>query len=190
MLAMALAANALVMAGSVGAPKSITMGDDGKHILPLSWLQFLKPSVLHTLVSLANRAPSGTPLDLTPLTIQALSTHISNGSVSISEGRLEFLRRMSADAVSDADLLKMKTICEVLPQRGDDRFQSPLSRLSNSGALQFVFALASQIVAKLANTSKISVAIGESASSSSGLVSIELKRPQTSDAFYHSLTVW
>ena len=153
-LAMALAANALVMAGSVGAPKSITMGDDGKHILPLSWLQFLKPSVLHTLVSLANRAPSGTPLDLTPLTIQALSAHISNGSVSISEGRLEFLRRMSADTVSDADLLKMKTICEVLPQRGDDRFQSPLSRLSNSGALQFVFALASQIVVKLANTSR------------------------------------
>ena len=190
-LAKALAANALVMAGTVGAAKAISMGDDGKHILPLTWLQFLKPSVLSTLVSLANRAPSGTPLDLTSLTIQALSTHISNGTVSISEGRLEFLRRMSADGVSDSDLLKMKTICEVLPaQRGEDRFQSPLSKLSNSGALQFVFALASQIVLRLAGSSKISVAIGESASSSAGLVSIELKRPQSSDAFFHSLTVW
>ena len=189
-LAKALAANVLVMAGAVGAAKAITMGDDGKHILPLPWLQFLKPSVLQTLVSLANRAPSGTPLDLTSLTIQVLSAHISDGSVSISEGRLEFLRRMSADSVSDSDLLKMKTICEVLPQRGDERFQSPLSKLSNSGALQFVFALASQIVLKLSGAAKISVAIGESASSSSGLVSIELKRPQSSDAFFHSLTVW
>ena len=191
-LAMALAANALVMAGSVSAAKSLTMGDDGKHILPLTWLQVLKPSVLQTLVSLARRAPSGTPLDLSSLTIQALSAQISNGSLSISEGRLEFLRRMSADGVSDADLLKMKTICEVLPQRGDDRFQSPLTKLSNSGALQFVFALACQIVLKLSGSSKLSLTLGgeASSSSSSASVSIELKRPQSSDAFFHSLTVW
>ena len=45
-LAMALATNLAVMAGTAAAGKVITMGEDGKHILPLSWLQFLKPSVL------------------------------------------------------------------------------------------------------------------------------------------------
>ena len=111
-LAMALAANALVMAGSVNAAKAITMGDGGKHILPLSWLQFLKPSVLQTLVALAKRAPSGTPLDLSALSIKELAAHISSGTVSVTEGRLDFLRRMTDDNVSDSDLTKMKTICE------------------------------------------------------------------------------
>ena len=105
---------------------------------------------------------------------------------------MDFLRRMSDDAVSEADLLKMKTICEVLPQRSDDaRFMSSLSKLSNSGALQFVFALASQIVHKLSNSSKVSLAIGDaSSSSSSALVSIELKRPTSSESFSYTLTVW
>ena len=84
------------------------MGEDGKHILPLTWLQFLKPSVLQTLVSLAKRAPTGTPLDISALSIKELSAHISGGSISVSEGRLEFLRRMSDDGVSSADLLKMQ----------------------------------------------------------------------------------
>ena len=191
-LALALVANVAVMAGTAGASKALSMGEDGKHILPLSWLQFLKPSILQTLVRLAQRAPTGTPVDITSLTIKDLSAHISAGTISVAEGRLDFLRRMSDDAVSEADLLKMKTICEVLPQRSDDaRFMSSLSKLSNSGALQFVFALASQIVHKLSNSSKVSLAIGDaSTSSSSALVSIELKRPTSSESFSYTLTVW
>ena len=191
-LAMALATNLAVMAGTAAAGKVITMGEDGKHILPLSWLQFLKPSVLQTLVRLANRAPSGTPLVLATLSIKELSSNISSGTISVSEGRLELLRRMSEDNVSDTDLLKMKTICDVLPQRGDEsRFLSPMAKLSGLGALQFVFALSSQVVLRLTNSAKISVAIGDtSLSSSTGLVSIELKRPASADSFVYTLSVW
>ena len=192
-LAVALATNLAVMAGTAAAGKVITMGEDGKHILPLSWLQFLKPSILQTLVRLANRAPTGTPLVLSALSIKELSSNISGGTVSVSEGRLDLLRRMSEDNVSESDLIKMKAICDVLPQRGDDsRFLSPMAKLSGAGALQFVFALASQVVLRLSNSSKISVAIGDSSSSSSstGLVSIELKRPHSFENFAYTLQVW
>ena len=192
-LAKALATNVAVMAGTAAVGKVLSMGEDGKHILPLTWLQFLKPSVLQTLVSLAKRAPTGTPLDISALSIKELSAHISGGSISVSEGRLEFLKRMSEDAVSSADLLKMQVICEVLPKQGEDsRFLSPLSKMSSSaGALQFVFALASQIVRGLAGTNKISLNMSDAGSSlNSSLISIELKRPQSSDAFYHMLSVW
>ena len=191
-LAKALIANVAVMAGTAGASKALSMGEDGKHILPLSWLQFLKPSVLQTLVRLAQRAPTGTPVDITSLSIKELSAHISSGTISVMDGRLDFLRRMSDDSVSDADLLKMKTICEVLPQKAEDsRFMSSLGKLSSSGALQFVFALATQIVHKLSNSSKVSVSVGESSSSSSSaLVSIELKRPTSFESFSYALTVW
>ena len=192
-LAKALATNVAVMAGTAAVGKVLSMGEDGKHILPLTWLQFLKPSVLQTLVSLAKRAPTGTPLDISALSIKQLSAHISGGSISVSEGRLEFLKRVSEDAVSSADLLKMQVICEVLPKQGEDsRFLSPLSKMSSSaGALQFVFALASQIVRGLAGTNKISLNMSDAGSSlNSSLISIELKRPQSSDAFYHMLSVW
>ena len=192
-LAKALATNVAVMTGTAAAGKVLSMGEDGKHILPLTWLQFLKPSVLQTLVSLAKRAPTGTPLDISALSIKQLSAHISGGSISVSECRLEFLRRMSEDGVSKDDLLKMQVMCEVLPKQGEDsRFLSPLSKMpSSAGALQFVFALASQIVRGLSGTNKISLNGGDAnASSSSSLVSIELKRPQSLDAFSHMLSVW
>ena len=99
---------------------------------------------------------------------------------------------MSDDTVSDSDLNRMKTICEVLPQKSEDsRFMSSLGKLSSSGALQFVFALATQIVHRLSNSSKVSVSLGDSSSSSStALVAMELKRPTSCEAFFYSLTVW
>ena len=190
-LAKALVANVAVMAGTAGAAQALSMGEDGKHILPLPWLQFLKPSILQTLVRLAQKKPAGTPVDLPSLKIKELSASISCGSVSVQDGRLEFLRRMSEDTVSSEDLLRMKTICEVLPQRADDsRYISPLSKLSSSGALQFVYALATQIVRMLSSTSKVSLSMGDSSSASSSQVSVELKRPLSIEAFLYSLTVW
>ena len=191
-LAKALVANVAVMAGTAGAAQALSMGENGKHILPLPWLQFLKPSILQTLVRLAQQKPAGTPVDLPSLLIKELTAAISGGSVSVQDGRLEFLRRMSEDGVTSEDLQRMKTICEVLPQRADDaRFISPLSKLSSSGALQFVYALATQIVRSLSSTSKVSLSMGDSSNNaSSSQVSVELKRPLSIEAFVYSLTVW
>ena len=192
-MARALKANAMVMAGTIGAATALSMGEEGKHILPLPWLQFLKPSVLLTLVRLAQRAPTGTPVDVTGLSIKELSASIRGGTISVSDGRLEFLRRMSEDGVSTEEMNKIKMICEILPQSDESKLLSPLQRLSSSGALQFVFALATQVVHKISGTSKISLSLGDSASSSSSAsapISVELKRPTSFESFVYSLTVW
>ena len=190
-LACALVANAAVMAGTVGAAVALSMGGEGKHILPLSWLQFLKPSVLQTLVRLAQKSPTGTPLDVPSLSLRDLSAQISGGVISVSDGRLEFLRRMSVDGVTEEDMRKMKLICDILPQRADEsRSLSSLGKVSQAGALQFVFAFASQVVYKLSSSTKFTLSVGEASSSSSSSFSVELKRPQSSEAFSYTLTVW
>ena len=192
-MAKALKANAMVMAGTVGAATVLSMGEEGKHILPLPWLQFLKPSVLLTLVRLAQRAPTGTPVDITGLTIKELSASIRGGSISVSDGRFEFLRRMTEDGVAAEEMTKIKMICEILPQSDESKLITPFQRLSNSGALQFVFALASQVVLKLSGASKITLSVGDSSSSStstSSSISVELKRPTSLESFFYSLTVW
>lgn len=192
-LALALVANTAVVAGTAGAAMAISMGEDGKHILPLSWLQILKPAVLNTLQSLARRTPTGTPLDIPSLTIKELSAAISSGRISVEDGRFEFIRRMSEDGVDAASLNKMEKICAALPSRSDGgRVSTPLSRLQNSGALAFVFALSSQIVHRLSNASKASLSLTDSSTSSlsASTVSMEVKRPHSSEVFSHMLVVW
>ena len=192
-LALALVANTAVVAGTAGAAMAISMGEEGKHILPLSWLQILKPAVLNTLQSLARRTPTGTPLDIPSLTIKELSAAISSGRISVEDGRFEFIRRMSEDGVDAASLNKMEKICAALPSRSDGgRVSTPLSRLQNSGALAFVFALSSQIVHRLSNASKASLSLTDSSASSlsASTVSMEVKRPHSSEVFSHMLVVW
>ena len=193
-LALALLSNRAVIAGTVGAAATLTMGVEGKHILPLSWLQILKPAVLNTLQSLANKSPSGTPLDVKSLSIMDLSASIAEGRISVSDGRYEFIRRMADDSTSVAMLNKMEKICAALPMRAEDaRIATPLSRLQNSGALSFVFALSSQIVHRLSNSSKASLTITDASSSSAlsaASVSMEIKRPQSCESFSHMLIVW
>ena len=192
-LANALVSNAAVVAGVTGAAATLTMGAEGKHILPLTWLQTLRPAVLNTLQSLARRAPTGTPLDVPALSIKELSAAISGGRISVVDGRFEFIRRMSEDGVSSTDLLRMEKICVALPLRAEDsRVSTPLSKLQNSGALAFVFAISSQIVHRLSSSSKASISVADSSStlSASSTVSMELKRPQSSEVFSHMLIVW
>ena len=192
-LAQALIANRAVVAGVAGAATTLTMGEDGKHILPLSWLQVLKPSVLNTLQSLSKKAPNGTPLDLIALSIKELSAAITGGRIQVSDGRFEFIRRMADDGVSVADLNKMEKICSALPMRAEDvRVSAPLSRLQNSGALSYVFALSSQIVHRLSSSSKASLSVADSSNTSlsGATVSMDIKRPQSSESFSHMLVVW
>ena len=192
-LAQALVANCAVVAGVAGAATTLTMGESGKHILPLSWLQVLKPSVLNTLQSLSKKAPSGTPLDVPALSIKDLSAAITGGRISVSDGRFEFIRRMADDGVTPVDLNKMEKICSALPMRAEDvRTSTPLNRLQNSGALSFVFALSSQIVHRLSTSSKTSLSVADSSNSSlsGATVSMDIKRPQSSESFSHMLVVW
>ena len=189
-LARALISNVAVIAGATGAATTLTMGDAGKHILPLSWLQILKPSVLNTLQALSKRAPSGTPLDVTSLSVSDLSAAIAVGRISVEDGRFEFIRRMSDDAVSDALVSKLEKICSALPLRSQDaKISAP--RAQTSGALSFVFAISSQVVHRLSVSSKASLTLSDSTSSfSTSTISMDLKRPLNSDAFSHMLVVW
>ena len=87
----------------------------------------------------------------------------------------------------------MEKICAALPSRADGaRTSTPLSRLQNSGALSFVFALSSQIVHRQSGSSRASLSLVDSGAStlSASAVSVEVKRPQSSEAFSHMLVVW
>ena len=100
---------------------------------------------------------------------------------------------MFEDGVDAEVMNKIKMICEILPQSDESKLVTPLQRLSSSGALQFVFALATQVVYKLSGSAKISLSLGDSTSSSSlasAPISVELRRPASFESFVYSLTVW
>ena len=194
-LGLALKANAALMAGTVvaGAATVITMGSGGKYILPLSWLQFLKPSVLQTLLNLQNRAPVGTPVEIEKLTVADLVRKMREGTVSDGDARMDLMRRLTETNLSTDERDMIKMVCEIMPRRDSSGTvsQSPMARAGVSGALQFVFAISMQIVRRLTDPSKLTVVLNEGASSASAAtVSVELKRPKSNDEFQYGLTVW
>ena len=195
-MAVALATNAAVMAGGAAAAnKVLDMGSNGKPILPLTWLQVLKPTVLDALVALARRKPLGTPTAIRDMSLSSLLDSLIAGTTPQSDARLELARRVTDSSTSTDDKAQIKLVCEVLPKAADDASQGGGGRLTGAGALQYVFALAMRIVRHLLDPSKISVAGGGSGPASSSstaitLSSIELKRPKTVLEFHHSLVVW
>ena len=194
-MAVALAANAVVMAGGATAASALDMGKNGKPILPLTWLQVLKPAVLEALVALARRKPLGTPTALRDLSLSTLLDALISGSTPQGEARLELARRITSSSTSSDEKAQIKLVCEVLPKSDDEALVSGGGKFSEAGALQYVYAISMRIVRQLLDPSKISVAGGASGFSGSGstataLTSIDLKRPKTVSEFLHSLTVW
>ena len=99
------------MAGTAAAGTAtvLSMGKDGKYILPLTWLQFLKPAVLQTLLNLQKRAPVGTPLEIENLTVAELVKNMRNGTISDEDARLDLMRRLTESSLTDDDqrIIKM-----------------------------------------------------------------------------------
>ena len=194
-MAKALAANVLVMTGGAAAATALDMGSNGKPILPLTWLQVLKPSVLDALVALAKRKPLGTPTAIRDLSLSALLDSLISGAIPQGDARFELARRVTATATSADEKAQIKLVCEVLPKSGEDFPSNGGNKFAGAGALQYVYAIAMRIVRHLLDPSKITVAgsSGSAAASSSTaatLTSIDLKRPKTVFEFLHSLTVW
>ena len=118
-LGLALSANAALMAGTAaaGAATVISMGSGGKYILPLSWLQFLKPSVLQTLLNLQNRAPVGTPMEIEKLSVPDLVRGMREGTVSDGDARMDLMRRLTETTLGDDEKEMIKMVCEIMPRR-------------------------------------------------------------------------
>lgn len=191
----ALAAKVLVMTGGAAAATALDMGSNGKPILPLTWLQVLKPSVLDALVALAMRKPLGTPTAIRDLSLSALLDSLISGAIPQGDARFELARRVTAPAISADDNTRIKLVCEVLPKSGEDFPSNGGNKFAGAGALQYVYVIAMRIVRHLLDPSKITVAGSSgaapgSSSTAATLTSIDLKRPKTVFEFLHSLTVW
>ena len=197
-MALALATNLAVMAGGEAvANKVLDMGSGGAPILPLTWLQVLRPSILDALVTVARRAPVGTPQGIRDMSVKEILDALIAGSTSHMDARLELARRVTDPAISSADKTQIKVVCEVLPKASaeGEPHASRSNRMGNAGALQYVFALAMRIVRYLADPTRVSIAGGSSetqgsSSTAATLASIELKRPKSLHDFMHSLTIW
>ena len=195
-MAVALAANVVVMAGGAAAAnKVLDMGGQGKPILPLTWLQVLKPAVLDALVALARRAPLGTPLAIREMTLSNLLDSIIAGTTSQVDARLELARRITVSSMSEDERTQIKMVCDVLPKASDEaRGAQSSQKMAGAGALQYVYAIAMRIVRHLADPSKVSVTgasvDSQGGSSAATLAAIDLKRPKSMAEFTHSLTVW
>ena len=197
-MAIALATNLVVMAGGAAAAnKVLDMGSGGTPILPLPWLQILRPSVLDALVAVARRAPVGTPQAIRDMSVKEILDALIAGSTSHMDARLELARRVTDPATTAAEKNQIKTVCEVLPKASaeEESRASKSNKMGNAGALQYVYALAMRIVRYLADPTRVSIAGGSSetqgtSSTAATLAAIELKRPKSLNDFLHSLTIW